>query len=106
MYFLAEYQCQRCHERFESLEDSHNIPQEMGHICDPRQDETGTAIRVPSAVQGTMKMSSAITGRTEPPPPNTISTKELADGMSRKEWNKRRRKKIREARIDEIRSKI
>lgn len=74
------------------------------HVCG--DGNNGVAIRVLSPVMGRMKLASATRGKNGPAPSNVISTEALADGMPRKQWDKQRRLKVRDARVSDILDKM
>lgn len=98
---MLEYLCEICDERFESLESRSAMPPFLLH---PRCG--ALAERVISAVKFKTKFSEVTRGKSDPPPPGTVDTRALAEGMSTNEWRKRRSKERRNKRYAEIKANI
>lgn len=91
---LLDYECSVCGAVHESLEPR---PAPASRPCDLCGAD---AVRIFSPVAlGTVWGTAATRGKSDEPPPGTLDTRPLADGMSREEWRAKRRG----ARRDEVR---
>jgi len=91
---LLDYQCTACDAVHESLETR---PAPSSRAC-PRCGGDAGRIFSPVAL-GTVYGYAATRGPNDAPPPGAIDTRPLAEGMSRAEWKKLRRR----GRRDEVR---
>lgn len=88
---LVDYECKVCARRFESLE-RRPAPREV--TCEDPSC-AGRAARAFSAPNIRIPCFSGVTrGKNDqPPPPNALDTRALAEGSSREEWRKPRKKR-------------
>lgn len=92
-WMLAEYVCNHCGVRFESLEER-PAPRLLPHHCeDPGPPLAGVAEMVISAPKvGTVWATAASMGKSDPPPTSRhLDTRDLGDGMSMTEFREKRR---------------
>jgi len=98
---MLEYYCDECKLRFESLEES---PFPETKACEYCGSEADKCISAPKIKPCYWSVSQ---GPREPPAnPDWMDTRPLADGMSRSEWKKKRRKIHFEARQRQIAANI
>jgi DNA-directed RNA polymerase subunit RPC12/RpoP len=94
-FICVEYLCERCGERFESLEDRAAISPSLPH-CGSK------ATRVISAAHTKTFLVTAVNRGYSPPPPRALSTRSLAEGERYSEWRKARSEARKRARREQI----
>lgn len=100
-YLLVDYQCQDCGAVEESLEDR------PAREIIPCADCAGEAHRQLGAPHvGTVWCYAVSRGKEDPKPPGALDTRQLAEGMPRKEWEAPRKKRRRDERIAQIRKDL
>lgn len=98
-WIMLEYQCS-CGDRVESLERRSDPSSSIDHGCGEM------AVRCLSAVRGSVKLGEVTRGRSEPPPPEVLDTRPLADGMPLAEFRARRRKYHADRRYSQIKQEL
>jgi len=98
-FILLEYLCE-CGARIESLEDRSDPARVITHLgCGG-----AVAERTIPAVKSLTRWGSVSRGASDPPPPNVMDTRPLADGMPISQFREKRRKYHRDRRLAKIRS--
>lgn len=100
---MADYLCEWCLHRFESLELRAELPDTKP--CEACGELAINVIGAPKPKKDTAAVHAAVGGKSDPHLPHQLDTRPLAEGMPLKEWKAKEKQKQVSRRYDELKQK-